>query len=188
LAHARGLAFHIDGARIFNAAAAEGVSAADLAAPADSITFCLSKALCAPVGSVLCGSSAFIASARRIRKQLGGGMRQAGILAAAGIVALEQMPQRLADDHRRAARLAEGLAALPGVFLPKGMPRSNMVFPELKPEVPQSAKAIESALAAQGILIGRVSERGFRLVTHAWISDADVETVIAGFAEVLARA
>lgn len=187
LAHAHGLAFHIDGARIFNAAAAEGCSPAELAEPADTITFCLSKALCAPVGSVLCGSRETIARARRIRKQLGGGMRQAGILAAAGIVALELMPPRLVEDHRRAAELAGGLAAIPGIFLPKGMPRSNMVFPELSPEVPLSARQVETALSERGILIGRVSERGFRLVTHAWISDADIAAVISAFREVLAR-
>ncbi|MGH2628360.1 MAG: low-specificity L-threonine aldolase, partial [Anaerolineales bacterium] len=111
-ARRRGLFLHIDGARIFNAAVAQGVPAADLVAAADSVTFCLSKGLCAPVGSVLCGTTDFIASARRTRKQLGGGMRQAGVLAAAGIVALDTMVDRLADDHRRARELAGRLAAV----------------------------------------------------------------------------
>ena len=131
LAHGAGLKLHIDGARIFNASAALGSSAAELAAPADSVTFCLSKALCAPVGSVLCGSTEFIYRARRIRKQLGGGMRQAGVLAAAGLVALEKMVDRLSEDHFRARRLAEGLANIPGVVLHMGMPGTNMVFLEL---------------------------------------------------------
>ncbi len=115
LARRHGLKLHLDGARIFNAAAALGTTAARLAAPADSVTFCLSKALCAPVGSVLCGDTEFIHRARRIRKQLGGGMRQAGILAAAGIVALETMVDRLPEDHRRARDLARRLGGDPAV-------------------------------------------------------------------------
>ena len=110
LAHRYGMSLHLDGARIFNAAVAAGVKAASLAEAADSVTFCLSKGLCAPVGSVLCGSMEFIQTARRIRKQVGGGMRQAGILAAAGILALENMVDRLSEDHRRARELAGQLA------------------------------------------------------------------------------
>jgi threonine aldolase len=110
LAHQNDLFLHLDGARIFNASAALGVPAIELAAPADSVTFCLSKGLSAPVGSVLCGSTEFITRAHRIRKQLGGGMRQAGILAAAGIVALETMVNRLPEDHKRARDLALGLS------------------------------------------------------------------------------
>jgi threonine aldolase len=128
LAHRHGLSLHLDGARIFNAAIAQGVEAADLAAPADSVTFCLSKALCAPVGSVLCGSKEFIDRAHRVRKQLGGGMRQAGVLAAAGIIALEKMRDRLAEDHARARRLAECLANLPDLVLDPGTPQTNMIF------------------------------------------------------------
>ena len=108
--HTNGLQVHLDGARIFNAAAALGVGPEALTKPVDSVTFCLSKGLCAPVGSVLCGSKEFIQKARRIRKQLGGGMRQAGIFAAAGIVALEKMTDRLAEDHERAKHIAAGLA------------------------------------------------------------------------------
>ena len=128
LAHQHGLVLHLDGARIFNAAVVQGVTARELAEPADSVTFCLSKGLSAPVGSVICGSREFIYRAHRMRKMLGGGMRQAGILAAAGIVALETMVERLADDHRRARMLAEGLKEIPGIALDPGTPYTNMVF------------------------------------------------------------
>ena len=128
LAHRRGLGLHIDGARIFNAAVGLGVPVTELTDPAESVTFCLSKGLCAPVGSVLVGSKEFIQKAHRLRKQLGGGMRQAGILAAAGIYALEHMVERLADDHRRAKMLAQGLADLPGIQVEIMDPPSNMVF------------------------------------------------------------
>ncbi|HYA78933.1 MAG TPA: low-specificity L-threonine aldolase, partial [Candidatus Nitrosopolaris sp.] len=134
-AHERGLKVHLDGARIFNAAAALGVPAKALADAADSVTFCLSKALCAPVGSVLCGTKEFIARSRRIRKMLGGGMRQAGILAAAGIVALETMADRLGEDHARARRLADGLRAIPGLVLENATPATNLVFVSLSPGI-----------------------------------------------------
>ncbi len=124
----RGLRLHLDGARLFNAAVASETAAAVIAAPFDSISICLSKGLGAPVGSLLVGSHDFIARARRLRKMLGGGMRQAGILAQAGLFALEQHVTRLADDHRRAKRLAEGLAALPGIELDLSLVQSNMVF------------------------------------------------------------
>lgn len=186
-AHQKRLALHIDGARIFNAAAAAGVPAIDLAAPADSLTFCLSKGLCAPVGSVLVGSSEFISQARRLRKMLGGGMRQAGILAAAGIIAVTQMTERLAEDHRRAAKLAEGLGSIPGISFEIGKPQTNMVFPFLTEEVSRPATEIAKALAELGIKVGVVSPRSFRLVTHYWISDEDVDAVIHAFRNVIAR-
>ncbi len=185
LARQQGIKLHLDGARIFNAAAAQGIPAKDLADPVDSVTFCLSKGLCAPVGSVLCGTEAFISHAHRIRKQLGGGMRQAGVLAAAGIVALEQMAPRLAEDHARARRLAEGLGGIPGILLDMGMPQSNMVFCALGDEVPLDASQVVSALARYGVRVGAVAERRFRLVTHYWISDADVDTAVQAFASVL---
>ncbi len=185
LAHEHGLALHIDGARLFNAAAALQVSAAELAAPADSVTFCLSKALCAPVGSVLCGSRAFIRRAHRVRKMLGGGMRQAGILAAAGIVALETMPAHLAQDHRRARLLAQGLAALPGIELDAGAPQTNMVFCSLNPSVPLSAAEIAARLKERQVLVGVVGARRFRLVTHYWINDETVARAIEAFREVM---
>ncbi len=124
----RGLKLHLDGARLFNSAVASETPVEVIAAPFDSISICLSKGLGAPVGSLLVGSHDFIARARRLRKMLGGGMRQAGILAQAGLFALEQHVTRLADDHRRAKRLAEGLAALPGIELDLSLVQSNMVF------------------------------------------------------------
>ena len=183
--HARGLALHLDGARIFNAAVALGVTAKALAEPADTVTFCLSKGLCAPVGSVLCGSREFIERARRIRKQLGGGMRQAGILAAAGIVALETMIDRLAEDHRRARMLAEGLVRLPGISLPMGMPATNMVFISLDESLPIDAPAFAARLANYGVRVGVVGVRQLRLVTHYWIGDAEVAQTLEAFRAVL---
>ncbi len=185
LVHARGLAVHLDGARLFNAAAALGVAARDLAAPVDSVTFCLSKGLCAPVGSVLCGSADFIRKAHRIRKVLGGGMRQAGILAAAGIVALETMVERLAEDHVRARRLAEGLADIPGLNLPLGMPATNMVFVAVEDSVPLSTREVAERLRARGVLVGVTGARQFRLVTHYWVDDAGVARAVEAFKTVL---
>lgn len=185
LAHRHGLGLHIDGARIYNAAATLQDSPAELADGADSVTFCLSKGLCAPVGSVLCGSQEMIARARRIRKQLGGGMRQAGILAAAGIFAIEHMTHRLIDDHRRARQLAEGLANLPGITFELGMPATNMVFPSLKKEIPMTAAVLADQLKQKGILAGVVSERRLRMVTHYWIDDAAVERTLRAFGELL---
>lgn len=185
LAHEHGLQVHLDGARIFNAAAALGVSARDLCEPVDSVTFCLSKALCAPVGSVLCGSREFIHRAHRMRKQLGGGMRQAGVLAAAGIVALEQMTDRLAEDHVRARCLAEGLAEIPGVQLAAGSPHTNMIFLSLDETIPSSTKDVAERLAEMGVLVGVVGSRSYRLVTHYWIDDAAVDRAIAAFRTVL---
>ncbi|HRN51451.1 MAG TPA: low-specificity L-threonine aldolase [Anaerolineales bacterium] len=178
-AHANNLKLHIDGARIFNAAVALGVPAAALAAPADSITFCLSKGLCAPVGSVLCGSEEFIYHARRGRKQLGGGMRQAGILAAAGIVALEDMVDRLAEDHARAARLAAGLAELKQLSVPT--PHTNIVRFALAPGASTQAEALQETLSGEGILLDYGRYESFRIVTHYWIDDAAVEKTLAAF-------
>lgn len=185
LAHEHGLQVHLDGARIFNAAAALGVSARDLCEPVDSVTFCLSKALCAPVGSVLCGSREFIHRAHRMRKQLGGGMRQAGVLAAAGIVALEQMTDRLTEDHVRARCLAEGLAEIPGVQLAAGSPHTNMIFLSLDETIPSSTRDVAERLAEMGVLVGVVGSRSYRLVTHYWIDDAAVDRAIAAFRTVL---
>lgn len=181
LARANGLRLHVDGARLFNSAAAQGLTAASLAKEADSVTFCLSKGLCAPVGSVLCGSKEFIEKARHIRKQLGGGMRQAGVLAAAGIVALEQMVGRLAEDHRRAKKLAEGLSALPGLQLETPIPATNMVFAGLKNQVTADAAGVAARLAQQGVRVGAVGARRFRMVTHYWVDDVGIERTIAAF-------
>jgi len=185
LAAERGLILHLDGARIFNAAAALGVSPAELAAPVDSVTFCLSKGLCAPVGSVICGSSAFIRKAHRIRKQLGGGMRQAGVLAAAGIVALETIVPRMVDDHQRARQLASGLAALPEVILDPGTPQTNMVYLTLGNGISLNAREVAQRLKERDVLVGVVGPRRFRLVTHYWIDEPAVQKAVAAFQEVL---
>ena len=185
LAHQHGLLLHLDGARIFNAAIAQGVEATELAAPADSITFCLSKALCAPVGSVLCGSEEFVDRARSVRKQLGGGMRQAGVLAAAGIVALETMRDRLIEDHLRAQRLADRLANIPGLVLDPGTPHTNMIFLSLADRVRVEASEVAARLAQSGVRIGAIGPRRFRLVTHFWIDDSGVERAAAAFERVM---
>jgi threonine aldolase len=185
LAKELGLKLHVDGARIFNAAVALGVPARELVADADSVTFCLSKALCAPVGSVLCGSADFIYRARRMRKALGGGMRQAGVLAAAGLVALEEMVERLAEDHRRARALAAGLAGIKGLRLETPVPATNMVFAALEENVPGSAAEVAGKLAQAGVRVGAVGARRFRLVTHYWIDDEGVERTISAFAKAL---
>ncbi len=185
-AHERGLIVHMDGARLFNSAVAQGVDVRQLTEPVDSVTFCLSKGLSAPVGSVLCGSAEFIKKARKIRKHLGGGMRQAGILAAAGIVALETMVERLAEDHSRARYLAEGLSEIAGIVLEPGTPATNMLFFGFADSVQLSVSQIEQKLAERGILTSAASARRYRLVTHCWIDDAGVDKTVAAFREVLA--
>jgi len=185
LAHEHGLILHIDGARIFNAAADLGVAVDELAAPADSVTFCLSKALCAPVGSVLCGSKELIQRAHRIRKMLGGGMRQAGVLAAAGIVSLETMADRLAEDHQRARRLASGLAEIPGIELDPGSPYTNMIFCNLTEGLMPNANTLAAHFKSEGILIVPNGPHRLRLVTHYWIDDQAVERVLDAFRAVV---
>jgi threonine aldolase len=187
LARQQGLLMHLDGARLFNAAAVLGVDAAALCEPFDSVTFCLSKGLCAPVGSVLCGTREFIRQAHRLRKQLGGGMRQAGVLAAAGIVALETMVERMVDDHTRALALARGLAEIPCVILDPGSPHTNMVFLTLAEDAPvASTRQAAAQLAERGVRVGVVGTRRFRLVTHYWIDEEAVEKAVAAFRSVLA--
>ncbi len=181
------LKLHLDGARIFNAAAALGVDAKALAAPADSITFCLSKGLCAPVGSVLCGTKDFIYKARRIRKQVGGGMRQAGILAAAGIIALEQMTGRLVEDHARARRLAAELRDIPALVIDPAMPPSNMVFATLADGFQGTAADVASRLVEYGVKIGVAGPRRFRMVTHYWVDDDGLARAIQALHAILAE-
>jgi threonine aldolase len=176
LAHDRGLRVHLDGARIFNAAAALGVDARELAREADSVMFCLSKGLCAPVGSLLCGDADFIAEARRTRKVVGGGMRQAGMLAAAGVVALEQMTERLAEDHLRAKHLAEGLAEIPGIEV--SLPMTNILYFWLTEEATKTPEEIVGGLAEHNVLLLSRLEGRFRAVTHYWIDDEGVEKTI----------
>jgi threonine aldolase len=184
LAHANGLQVHLDGARIFNAAAALGVKVEVLAKPVDSVTFCLSKGLCAPVGSVLCGTKEFIQKARRIRKQLGGGMRQAGILAAAGIVALQTMTGRLTEDQLRAKKIAAGLAATGGLVLDAGSPYTNMIFVNIDDSIQLKATQLAELFKNKGVLVGIAGERRFRFVTHYWVDDAAVQNVVKAWQEI----
>jgi threonine aldolase len=177
----RGLRIHIDGARIFNAAVAIGVPPSKLVAPADSVMFCLSKGLCAPVGSMICGSLEFIRRAHRVRKSLGGGMRQAGILAAAGIIALETMVDRLAEDHRRALRLAEGLGEISEAILRVEKPATNMVFIQLMQKAPIDSTELVSVLSNENIKVSPAGAQGMRLVMHYWVDDQDTERVIDSF-------
>jgi len=172
-----GLKVHLDGARIFNAAVALGVEVQALAGPADSVMVSLSKGLSAPVGSVLAGSRSFIAQARRVRQLLGGGMRQAGVLAAAGLVALETMVDRLADDHRVARALGEALAAIDGLVLDPAQVETNIVMFEL-PEGYEAAGFLQR-LAAQGVLGIPFGRRVVRFVTHRHVTADMVPRVAA---------
>jgi threonine aldolase len=181
LVHERGLKLHLDGARIFNAAAELGVPATALADPFDSVTFCLSKALCAPVGSLVCGSRDFIERVHRVRKMLGGGMRQAGVLAAAGIVALDEMVGRLAEDHDRAKRLAEGLGGLAGIQVDNDPPQSNMVYLNFGEPARQKWPGLKEAMAERGIKVSPREGMRMRLVTHFWIDDEAIERTIEAF-------
>jgi len=186
LARKNNLALHIDGARIFNAAAAQNVPVRDLVAPADSVMFCLSKGLASPIGSILAGTSKFIARARHLRKMLGGGMRQVGIIGAAGMISLEKMTKRLADDHIRARKLADGLRQVKGVVVDEGSPYSNMVYLNLANDVKIDATTIIESALAQGVLLDCENARRFRLVTHYWVDDKGVDKVIQAFTTALA--
>ena len=183
LAKENNLLFHIDGARIFNAAAALNVDVKDLTAPADSVMFCLSKGLVAPVGSMLVGTKKFINRARHLRKMLGGGMRQAGVLAAAGLISLEKMIGRLGQDHVRAKNLFEGLKQVKGLKL-DASPSSNMVYFDLLDEVKLSVNQIVDEMKKRGVLVDWAGPRRFRLVTHYWVDDAGVANTLKALAEV----
>ncbi len=185
VAHARGVPVHLDGARIFNAAVALGVPAARLAAKMDSVTFCLSKGLAAPVGSVLVGSRDYIDRARRIRKSVGGGMRQAGVIAAAGIVALTHMVDRLAEDHARAKRLAEGLAALEEIDLDPETVETNIVVFRLSPRAKVTPDQFLAACRKEGVLLSTFGDGRLRAVTHWMIEDEDVERALQVVARVV---
>ncbi len=185
LAHAHGLHLHLDGARLFNAAPALGVDVIEVADPFDSVTFCLSKGLCAPVGSVLCGTSEFIERCRRLRKMLGGGMRQSGVIAAAGIVALGSMVERLAEDHRKAELLAEGLRQLEAIELTKGSPNSNMVFFKLTEASRLTNAELIARLKEMGILIMDTSENEIRLVTHHDVEEKDIPRFLDALRQIL---
>jgi threonine aldolase len=184
LARSHRLRLHLDGARVFNAAAGLGVDVRELVRDVDSVMFCLSKGLCAPVGSLVCGSTDFIAAARRARKVVGGGMRQAGVLAAAGIVALEEVAPRLSEDHVRARVLAQGLEQIPGVTV--APVHTNIVYFDVAADVPRTPQQVTEGLAKRGVLLmGRVGRR-FRAVTHYWIDDQGIETAISAMREVVA--
>jgi threonine aldolase len=182
LAHGAGAVLHIDGARIFNAAIALETTAAELAKDADSVTFCLSKGLSCPVGSLICGSGDFIQEARRWRRIVGGGMRQVGVIAAAGIVALEEQVDRLADDHANARVLADGLAAVPGIVIDPALVKTNIVFFGV---TSGDVLDVQKRLAAQGVLCSGSMGR-LRMVTHHGIEREDVEYALAKVREVVA--
>jgi threonine aldolase len=177
-----GVPLHMDGARLWNACVAAGVEPATWAAEVDSVMSCLSKGLGAPVGSVLVGESGFIDEARRVRKAFGGGMRQAGILAAAGLVALETGFERLAEDHERARRLAEGLAALDGIDLDPATVETNIVIPRLESLSPAS---FVEGMEARGVWLFAAGPDVFRMVTHRDVDDADVDRAIRAAEETL---
>ena len=184
LAKENNLSFHIDGARIFNAAAALNVDVKDLTNPADSVMFCLSKGLVAPVGSMLVGTKKFINRARHLRKMLGGGMRQVGVLAAAGMISLEKMTGRLGQDHARAMNLFEGLKQVQGLKL-EASPSSNMIYFDLADRIILTENQIIEEMKKYDVLVDWAGPRRFRLVTHFWVDDAGVEKAIKGFSEVL---
>jgi len=181
-ARGAGLAVHLDGARLWNAAVAVARTPAELAAPADSVMCCLSKGLCAPVGSLLCGSAALIARARRYRKVLGGGMRQAGVLAAAGLVALHAMRERLAEDHANAQFLAEQLAAIAGLEVDPSEVQTNMVRVGTGP---RPAAEVAQALRARGVLANPTADHTLRLVTHHDVPRAACAQAVDAFAAAL---
>ena len=175
------LLIHLDGARIFNAAIALGVDVRQITQHVDSVTFCLSKGLCAPVGSILCGSEDFVYRARRIRKVLGGGMRQAGILAAAGIVALEEMIDRLAVDHRNAQLLAEGLAEIPGIEINLDRIKTNLVFFSFNEELGIGAHQVANSMRERAnIWLDVVDGYRIRAVTHYWVGEPEVNLLLEG--------
>ena len=178
-----GLKIHLDGARIFNASLASGISVKDYAAQADSVMFCLSKGLSAPVGSMLVGPSSFIEMARRVRKALGGGMRQVGVLAAAGVISLTEMVDRLQEDHRRARKFAEAIAPLPGIELDPSLIETNIViFGFNHPRL--SNIEFLAQLQEKGVLALPVGN-GIRFVTHKDIDDNDVDRAIEAFKTLL---
>jgi threonine aldolase len=186
LAHGRGLRVHLDGARIFNAAVALGVEARELCAPVDTVQFCFSKGLAAPVGSILCGSGETIAKARRVRKLLGGAMRQAGVIAAAALVALEEMRDRLSEDHRNAKALAEGLAGIRGVRIEAERVVTNIVSFEIDPDW-MEAGAFTRACAERGLRISRYLGNSPRLraVTHHDVDGSDIQQALVIVREIL---
>jgi threonine aldolase len=189
LAHSRGVRVHLDGARVFNAAIAQGVDPRELARPADTVQFCFSKGLGAPVGSILCGDRETIVRARRMRKLLGGAMRQAGVIAAAALVALETMRDRLADDHENARALAEGLAQIRGIRIDPARVVTNIVGFELDPAL-MDGGAFQRSCAERGLRVSRYlgDSPRLRMVTHKDVSRADVDAALSIMSSVLSPA
>ena len=183
-AHAHGVAVHLDGARIFNAAVALDRPVADFARPVDSITFCLSKGLAAPVGSLICGSREFIARSRRVRKMLGGGMRQVGVLAAAGLIALDTMVDRLAEDHDHAKRLARGLAELPRLRLDPGKVQTNIVIFHVDRD--GGSAELAAGCLARKVKIHQIGPGAIRCVTHKDVDREDIDRALDAFREITA--
>ena len=171
-----GIPVHMDGARLFNAAAVLNVDAARIAERVDSVMFCLSKGLCAPVGSMLCGTRDFVERARRLRKRIGGGMRQTGILAAAGLIAIDEMAGRLAEDHSHARILATALSGIPGISLEETMSEINMVWFRLQ-GYPLTETELVEKLAYENVVVNEAEDGLFRFVTHYWVDDRDVSRV-----------
>ena len=184
-AHARGLKVHMDGARVFNAAEATGKPVNEIVAKVDTVMFCLSKALGAPVGSMLAGTAEDIAQARLYRKRLGGGMRQAGVLAAAGLIALEQSPRHLTEDHRNARLMAKGLAQIPGIRIDPAKVQTNILVFDVS-GTGIAAAQISARLKERGVLINAVNERLMRVVTHYDVDREGCELALAAMAEVTA--
>lgn len=183
-AHAVGIPVHLDGARIFNAAAVLRRPVAEITRSVDSVMFCLSKGLCAPVGSLLVGSRALIAEARHVRKMLGGGMRQVGVLAAAGLIALEKMTDRLAEDHEKARTLARRLAELPGLSVQPEKVQTNIFMCGVE-GTSMEAEAFITKLKARGVLVGALDRTTVRLVTHHDVSQNDVHQAADIIADVV---
>ena len=181
------LKYHLDGARVFNASVASGVPVAEIASPFDSLTFCLSKGLGCPVGSVVVGSGAFIDRCHRFRKMLGGGMRQAGILAGAGLYALENHVDRLADDHRRARTLGELLGVTEGFSIDMSSIETNMVYVDVSASGLSSAEVVDG-LANEGVAVTAVDTTSIRAVTHLQITDEDIQLTAGAFAKVSSMA
>jgi threonine aldolase len=185
LARKRGLKVHLDGARIFNAAVALGSDIKEFTRHVDSVLFCLSKGLAAPVGSVVCGTREFIEEARRNRKVLGGGMRQAGIIAAPGIIALDKMVARLTEDHVNARRLAEGIAEIPGLSIDVSRVKTNIIYFDVASEK-IDVEQLRTRLEQKGIKSLPTGRARFRLVTHYGVDAEDIDQTLAALREIMA--
>jgi threonine aldolase len=184
LARRHNLAVHLDGARIFNAAVALRVDVKELTRGVDSVSFCLSKGLAAPIGSVVCGSKSFIAEARRTRKMVGGGMRQAGIIAAAGIVALDKMVDRIREDHDNAARLAQGMARIDGLSIDLTRVQTNIIYFDVAAKG-MNADDLVKKLGARGIRVLSTGPARLRAVTHYGITADDIDQTLSGLTAVM---